>query len=148
VDRRGLELVCVSRDGMLLAAPKDHALAKADAAPGLRDLDQEPLIMYAPSEARFFYDLTAGLFRAADIAPHYVQHISQIHTILALVSAGMGLAVVPEAARNLLVRGVVLREFVPAPPVTAELHLAWRRNQDNPALRVFRNLVVRKLLNG
>jgi len=27
----------------------------------------------------------------------------------------------------------------------AELHLAWRRGQDNPAFRVFRNVVLPKL---
>jgi DNA-binding transcriptional LysR family regulator len=146
VDRRGIDVTCVAREPMLLATPEGHPLAIAEAAPSFRDLDQTALIMYSPTEGRYFYDLTSSLFRSTDIAPQYVQHIGQIHTILALVSAGMGLALVPESAAGLLVRGVVLRKLVPASHVVAELQLVWRRNQDNPALQVFRSLVLPKLV--
>jgi DNA-binding transcriptional LysR family regulator len=71
-----------------------------------------------------------------------VQHVSQIHAILALVSAGMGVSLVPRSAGSLLARGVVLRELRPAPRTLAELHLVWRREQDNPALSVFREKVL------
>jgi DNA-binding transcriptional LysR family regulator len=145
VDRRGIELACVMREPLVLAAPEHHPLAVSNNTPRLRDLDREPLIMYSPTEGRYFYDLTSSLFHAAEVAPIYVQHLSQVHTILALVSAGMGLALVPESASSLRVGGVVLRELRPAPKAVAELHLAWRRGQDNPAFRMFRNLVLPKL---
>lgn len=148
VDRRGVALARVAREALLLAVPEGHELAAAGAAPGLRDLDRAPLVMYSPTEGRYFYDLVSGLFRAADVAPSYVQHISQVHTILALVSAGMGAALVPEAARNLRVRGVVLRELSPAPGAVAELHMVWRRDQDNPAFRTFHDLVLPGLMAG
>ena len=104
--------------------------------------------MYAtdsPTEGRYFHDLTSSLFRAAEIAPRFVQHVSQVHAILALVSAGMGVSLVPESAGSLLARGVVLRGLRPAPRTLAELHLIWRRGHDNPALRMFRETVVPKL---
>jgi DNA-binding transcriptional LysR family regulator len=82
------------------------------------------------------------VFRSADIAPSFVQHVSQIHAILALVSAGMGVSLVPRSAGSLLARGVVLRELRPVPRTLAELHLVWRRGQDNPALAVFREKVL------
>lgn len=148
VDRRGVELARVARDAMVLAVPEAHALAAAGVAPGLRDLDRAPFVMYSPTEGRYFYDLVSGLFRAAEVSPDCVQHISQVHTILALVSAGMGAALVPEAARNLGVRGVVLRELTPAPDMVAELHLVWRREQDNPAFGTFRTLVLPGLAAG
>ena len=144
VDRRGNELACVLREPLVLAAPENHVLARAE-APGLRDLDRVPFIMYAadaPTEGRYFHDLTSGLFRTADIAPAFVQHVSQIHAILALVSAGMGVSLVPRSAGSLLARGVVLRELRPVPRTLAELYLIWRRGQDNPALAVFREKVL------
>jgi DNA-binding transcriptional LysR family regulator len=144
VDRRGIELACVMRESLVLAAPENHPLAVSN-TPGIRDLDNEPLIMYSPTEGRYFYDLTSSLFHAAEIAPVYVQHLSQVHTIMALVSAGMGLALVPESASSLRVGGVVLRELRPALKAMAELHLVWRRGHDNPAFRVFRNQVLPKL---
>jgi DNA-binding transcriptional LysR family regulator len=141
-----MELACVMREQMMLAIPEGHALAKGK-APALRDLERAPFIMYSPTEGRYFYDLTSGILRAAEIEPSYVQHVSEVHTALALVSARAGVALVPAAARNLLVRGVVLREFEPAPRTQAELHLIWRRRQDNPAFVTFRNLVLPKLVD-
>ena len=125
---------CVVREPLLLAAPAGHPLARA-ASVTLADLDRQPLVTYSPYEARYFYDLLATLFTKAGIAPQYVQHISQIHSILGLVKAGLGVALVPQAAANLRFRGVVLRPIKVSPRIV-ELHLAWRRSNANPALPV------------
>lgn len=125
---------CVVREPLLLAAPAGHRLAKASAV-SLADLDQQPLVTYSPYEARYFYDLLATIFTKAGIAPQYVQHISQIHSILGLVKAGLGLALVPQAATNLRFRGVVLRP-IEVDDRIVELHLAWRRSNANPSLPV------------
>lgn len=145
VDRRGMDLVCVARDTLILAAPEGHRLALPEVTPSLLDLDQESLVMYSPTENRFLYDLVSGLFRTANIAPTYAQHVNQVHTVLGLVSTGLGVAIVPESARYLGMRGVVMRELSPALHASAELHLVWRRATDNPALRMFRTLVLPKL---
>ena len=65
--------------------------------------------MYAPYEARYFHDLLVELFSRAALAPVYVQHLAQIHSILAIVHSGVGVALVPEAAQNLHFSGVALR---------------------------------------
>ena len=148
IDRRGVDLVCIARDPLVLAAPEAHPLARANAGPALAELDGQPLVMYSPTENRFLYDLVAGLFRAANIAPSYAQHVNQVHTVLALVGAGVGLAVVPESSACLAMRGVVVRPFERAPQAVAELYLVWRRPADNPALRLFRNLVLPRLAAG
>jgi DNA-binding transcriptional LysR family regulator len=146
VDRRGIELACVMREPILLAVCEGHPLAGSN-APSLRDLERAPFIMYSPSEGRYFYDLMSSLLRAAEVAPSFVQHVSEVHTVLALVSAKIGMALVPAAARSLHVKGVVLRELDPVPRTQAELHLAWRKRQDNPAFQAFRNLVLPKLVD-
>jgi DNA-binding transcriptional LysR family regulator len=146
VDRRGIELACVMREPILLAVCEGHPLARSN-APSLRDLERAPFIMYSPSEGRYFYDLMSSLLRAAEVAPSFVQHVSEVHTVLALVSAKIGVALVPAAARSLHVKGVVLRELDPVPRTQAELHLAWRKRQDNPAFQAFRNLVLPKLVD-
>lgn len=132
-NRREFASLCVVREPLLLAVPEDHPLATPPVV-SIADLDQQPMITYSPYEARYFYDLLATIFANAGIAPHYVQHISQIHTIMGLVRAGIGLALVPCAALNLGSQGVVLRPIVIEAPPIVELHAVWRRNNANPAV--------------
>lgn len=141
---RGSELAHhpLHREPLLAAIPAAHPLAGREEIPHVRDFDDEPFVMYSPSEARYFYEVLVGVFRGAGIAPRYVQHLSQVHTILALVRAGLGLALVPRAAEAFGLDGVVLRpvEGIRGEPV--ELVAAWRADDDNPALHAVRDLVV------
>ena len=92
---------------------------------------------YSPYEARYFYDLLAGIFGKAGVAPRYVQHMTNAHAILALVRAGLGAALVPAAAASLRFAGVALRPVETRPALPVELFVAWDRNNDNPALPAF-----------
>ena len=68
--------------------------------------------MYSPVESRYFYELLLGMTVRAHARPRYVQYVSQVHTMLALVQAGVGLAVVPESATALHPDGVA---FIASP---------------------------------
>ena len=107
-NRREFFSLCVVREPLLLAVPTGHRFASEETV-SVSDLDRQPFVTYSPYEARYFYDLLATIFAEAGVSPHYVQHISQIHSILGLVKAGIGLALVPKAASTLHVEGVVLR---------------------------------------
>jgi DNA-binding transcriptional LysR family regulator len=133
VTRSGLESRVVQSERMLLAVPAGDQLALSWPA-DVTALDGRPLVMYSPVESRYFYDLVLEMTARAGARPRHVQYVSQIHTMLALVEAGLGLAVVPESATALHPDGV---EFVPlatgqSPAV--ELAAAWRADADNPAL--------------
>jgi DNA-binding transcriptional LysR family regulator len=139
VSRASFNVVAVLSESLIAAIPKGHRLARQREI-AIKDLDGAPFVMYAPFEARYFYDLLAGQFAKAKILPRYVQHLSQIHSILSLVGTGLGLALVPQSAATLHVAQVVLRpvRLTPARPV--ELHMAWRRRDENPLLPGFLTL--------
>jgi DNA-binding transcriptional LysR family regulator len=101
----------------------------------LADFDGLPIIMYAQDKARYFHDLLTGLFAQAKAEPHFVQHLAQIHTILMLVSAGHGFALVPESSVRLHPEDVVFNALEDCDPIV-ELHAAWREANENPALAV------------
>jgi DNA-binding transcriptional LysR family regulator len=122
------------REPLLAALPSGHPLARRRKAPDVRDFDGEPFLMYSPSEARYFHEVLAGLFRAAGVRPVFTQYLGQVHTILALVKAELGVALVPAAATALRFDGVVLRTVDGVDDAPVELELAWRRSNDNPAL--------------
>jgi len=91
-------------------------------------------VMYSPYESRYFHDLLVALFTQADILPRYVQHLGQIHSILAMVRAGLGAAIVPAAAASLRIADVKLRPLKLRSPTPVELFLVWRRDCENPLL--------------
>lgn len=102
----------------------------------LADFDGLPFIMYAPDAAKYFHDLLAGLFATAGAAPRHVQHVTQIHSILTLVGAGLGYALVPEAASRLHPEGVAFTPLEDIEPLV-ELHVAWMKDVNNPTIDRF-----------
>lgn len=126
---------------LVVALPAGNPLALRD---GLTpaDLGREPLIGYAPNEARYFHDLVLGLLAEAEIQPPMVQQLTQIHSILALVRASLGIALVPAAAERLRFEGVVFRPLALPAPRPVELLLAWRRDADDPLIAQLVSIVA------
>ena len=136
----------VAREPMLLAIPSAHPLAARERV-RLQELAGQPLIMYSEKEGKYFHDKTVALFAGAGEQPEYVHHIGQTHTIMALVRAGIGLAIVPASAAQLRFENVVLKPLWRR-DVVAEIYLAWRAEERNPALRPLREFFLRQLPAG
>jgi DNA-binding transcriptional LysR family regulator len=123
----------VVAEPLLAAIPKKHPLANA-ATIAIKDFDDQPFVMYSPYESRYFHDLLVALFTRADVLPRYVQHVGQIHSILAMVRAGLGVSIVPAAATNLKLADVRLRPLKLRTQAPVELFMVWRRDHENPLL--------------
>ncbi|MBW6438650.1 LysR family transcriptional regulator [Actinoplanes hulinensis] len=120
------------REALLLAVHEEHPLAGLDRAVVPADLATEPLIFHSQQKARYFYDLVVSMVPLAQ--ERVVHSVSQVMTMLWLVSAGRGVAFVPASARLV---GVPAVAFLPiATPIAepVELHLLWPRRSHNPAL--------------
>jgi len=129
------------REPLLAALPRRHPMATRAVDPTVLDFDGQPFVMFAPSEGRYFYEILVSIFRGAEATPIYVQYLTQVHSILALVKAGIGVALVPAAATALHYEGVVLRPVRDIDPRPVKLDLAWRRGNDNPALAGLLSLI-------
>jgi DNA-binding transcriptional LysR family regulator len=139
VNRLEFDTARLTNEPLLAALPEgDPRLAKDELV--LADFDGAPFIMYAVEGAQYFHDMLVALFRSAGAAPIVVQHMSQIHSILALVHAGLGAALVPEAAASLHFDGVHFRAVRTDPPKPVELVMTWRTTNPNPSLKRFLNL--------
>ncbi|PCE32962.1 LysR substrate-binding domain-containing protein [Burkholderia ubonensis] len=137
--RQPLEYRLALREPLLVAVAEGSALAAREWI-GPDDLDRQPFIAYSPNEGKYFYDVISGMFANAGRLPNYLHYVGQTHTILGLVRAGLGAALVPASARALHVGGVVFRPLANV-DVAAELYLAWRTDNDNPALPRFNAMV-------
>jgi DNA-binding transcriptional LysR family regulator len=123
----------VLAEPLLAAIPKKHPLAAREPL-SIKDFDGQPFVMYSPHESRYFHDLLVALFTQADVLPRYVQHLGQIHSILAMVRVGLGVSIVPAAAGNLKIADVRLRPLKLRTPAPVELFMVWRRDHENPLL--------------
>lgn len=122
------------REEMVLAVPAGHPLTELDRPVRPQDLLTEPLIMHSPSKARYFYDLVVSLVPV--VHENVVHTVSQILTMVWLVSARRGVAFVPQSTSLLGIDGV---EYLPLRTTSsrpAELHLLWPKDSPNPALGV------------
>lgn len=145
----GIEIQPILEDPFLLAVPNGHPLAKAESVP-LRRLAEEPLIMFTKAGSPLFHQRITRMLDTAGVSAQVVQHATQIHTVVGLVGAGMGVAIVPGTARNLRMAGVSFLAIEDRPePV--HVALAWRRNNETPAVRSLRQvalLVVEQMRQG
>lgn len=122
----------VHSEPMVVAVPVGHALDVAGPI-ATADLAGTTLLLYTRDRARYFADLTAAALWGVDFRPAH--QLTQIHTMLALVAAGRGVALVPESARTLRSDGVTFRPLITGQSPCAELIAVWRREIHNPALR-------------
>jgi len=137
---KGLAFCHLVREPLLVAMHTTHPLASRDAI-AAKDLEDAPFIMYSADGGKYFHDRIAGLFAAAGVRVNQIQFIDQTHTIVALVRARIGVAIVPASARELCFDDVVFR---PAwtPHAYADIDLAWSDDQHNPAVEHFRAFAI------
>jgi DNA-binding transcriptional LysR family regulator len=62
--------------------------------------------------------------------------------MLALVSSGMGAALIPEAAARLKFNGIVLRKMQMEPAAPVETVCSYRGDNENPILQIFKRDIL------
>lgn len=115
----------ITTESLLLAVPVDHRYA-AEAALEMADLAYEDFVMYADSHS-VVNEAVIHSCRAAGFSPRREHEAPDTSVLLALVAAGLGVALVPESVRALQLTGVVFRDIAGAS--TIDLALAWHRDR-------------------
>ncbi|MBR8185424.1 LysR substrate-binding domain-containing protein [Burkholderia ambifaria] len=137
----GLSYLPVVREPLVVAMPAAAAPDVPEDEPvHLADLAALPLVIFPRRLAPGFYDIITGCYGAAGETPHIGQEAIQMQTIVSLVSAGMGVALVPQSLRNLRRTGVVYRPLAGDAPVV-ETGLVWRTGDVSPVLAGFIDVV-------
>jgi DNA-binding transcriptional LysR family regulator len=140
----GLATVSLGREALMLAIPEKHARSWPK-EPTLACLHQKPFLAYSPYEASYFYQLVQGCLDREGVQPDIVDYVPQIHTMLALVDSGIGVALTPETASRLHFEGVLMRRMTMNPLRPVEMVFSYRKDNDNPILEVFRRDVLETL---
>ena len=139
-DARKLQITVIDREPLLLALPAGHALAGRNSLK-LAEVSDSTFISQPRELAATLYDRLAQLAAAAGFQPRIMFQAQQVNGLLALVAAGMGVALVPGTMRVVHMGGV---HYVPLEDADAHMLLAVasRLNDQTPSLRQFLSTVA------
>jgi DNA-binding transcriptional LysR family regulator len=135
VHSSGIALKLLEQDQLVAALPADSPWAEKGTL-DLSALAAEGFISYPG------YSAVSNIFvdacRSAGFQPKVVQEAKETSTLLSLVAAGMGIALVPMTSRMFSFQGVAFRPLRNPPPV--DLAVAWMAGSETPLLRSFLEL--------
>jgi DNA-binding transcriptional LysR family regulator len=143
-DARSLRISVIDREPLLLALPAGHTLANRSSV-RLLEVAGDSFVSQPRELASTLYDRLVKLANKAGFQPMIGQHAQQINGLLALVAAGLGLALVPASMRAVRLAGV---SYVPLEDSDAYLLLAVASRSDDhsPALLQFLSTVAEAAL--
>jgi DNA-binding transcriptional LysR family regulator len=128
---------------MVAALPTGHKLTRNKRSSdriALSALASETFILYRRRLGPGLYDSIIAACHRAGFSPRVGQEAPRMFSTLNLVAAGLGVSIIPASMQSLHMDGVVYRRLRGA-PINALLQLAFRRDDDAPALRRFVDLV-------
>jgi len=130
----GIASRTIARLPFVAALPVRHALAARRTVP-LKALMDEPLIMLQRRRGPGFYTQLMTLFSRAGVNLRIAHEAMHLPTMVGMVGAGLGIAIVSAELANFEVRDVVYRPLEGDEGV--ELALIWRRGDSSRVLADF-----------
>ncbi|MFF4569487.1 LysR family transcriptional regulator [Streptomyces sp. NPDC001410] len=142
--RRGISTRVVRMERLMIALPDSHPLAqRVDVS--FSDLAHEPFVTFPVSRGSAVRDATVQACHEAGFAPRIVQEAPDSYNLLALVGAGVGLAVVVESARAIRLEHVVFRPLAGDDVPVLPIALGWRTGNPSAALKAVLRVAERVL---
>lgn len=131
----------LTAENLVAALPAAHPAAReggaADTGIALASLKDDPFILTPRSIGSSLHDTVLASCRAAGFTPTQGQAAPQIASMLSLVSAELGVALVPESMQQLKVHGVVYRPIGGGAPPRVSLSVAHLDSQTLPQAHNF-----------
>ena len=138
-----LDVVTVHREPFVLVVPSSHKLAKRKRV-RLREVAGQDFVMYERTYAPGFHDLMYGIFRDARIVPNVSQTAAEISTVISLVVAHMGIAILPASAVKHSVASVIACDIVDEIPMS-EIAIVVSKHVRAAVVDNFRSFALKKL---
>ncbi|PWJ54412.1 transcriptional regulator, LysR family [Quadrisphaera granulorum] len=129
----GLVVEELRREPLVVALPAGHRLAEREAV-ALGELAGEVLVAHPSGRRSTLQPLVLDACRAAGFEPEVIE-VGETGTLVALVAAGLGFGLVPDAVRALRLDGVVYRPLA-GDPVEVPLALVHRADPSPLVRRV------------
>lgn len=134
-----LEIVTVMREPLRIAVNRSHPLA-ARPTLAVRDLAEEPFVLFPADLAPGLHAQVMALCRSAGFTPTVVEESRELYTSVSLVEAGVGVSILPASVEKLGWRGVRYRP-IPSPGAETRIAAAWRKDRERPVVEAFMGVV-------
>jgi DNA-binding transcriptional LysR family regulator len=136
----GVSSQVIFQESLVVVLPITHQLATMTTI-DLASLAPEPFILFPRQLAPGLYDPIITLCQSAGFSPLVVQECIQMQTIVSLVSANLGVSILPASIQEVQRYGVVYKPIQdPTLPVStllsqlATISIVWRTNDDSPTM--------------
>lgn len=140
VNKSELNSQIILWETLVVALPENHYLVDRKNI-SCYSLEEESFILFPRNLAPELYDRVIALCQQANFCPQVVQEARQIQTIVSLVSAEIGIAIVPESIQNLQRTGVVYRSLLEATAQPA-IAVVWRKGDRSAVIAKFIDSIV------
>ena len=122
----------IDRQRFFLACHRDHPLAKQKKITAATLAKQQFVAYEVDAEMGFWRNITAVL--PPGTVPQIVQRAPDAISLLTLISANVGISLIPESFRKLVDSDVVVRN-IDGPPKYSKNAVVYRVNEQSPAVR-------------
>jgi DNA-binding transcriptional LysR family regulator len=112
----------------------------------VKDCAEEPFILISSERAPTFRRHAIALCAKFGFHPRSIQDTSEVTTSLALVRAGLGVTLIPQSFGTAHISGLRLHEL-DDPAASWAVSAAWRKNDSNPLLKRFLELLGQEIAN-
>lgn len=137
VDDEGLAWRVITEEQLVAVLPASHARAGRDPVP-LAALAHESFIMYPRADNPTIHDAIIAQCHQAGFSPHITQESGDMQVITALVTSGIGIALVIASPGLRETPGIAFQPLFGDTIPVWRLALAWRQDQEAPpAVRAF-----------
>ncbi len=135
INDSALHVEVVRREPIVCVLPEGHPLAFHEKI-AMSLLANEPFVLQSRQRGGGYYAQLTNLCLTSGFSPNVIQEVTEMHTIVSLVAAGMGVSLVPLSMKNIRSQGVVYRELEGATTLT-EMAIAWLRNSHSTIVQNF-----------
>ena len=118
------------KEDFVCALPIDHPLAKRSKI-SLTDLVSESIITLDPQFNVDFYTATLTAFTARSLAPRIINKAPDMHLVLGLVSAGLGVSLVPSSIAQINHKYIAFKKLTDK-LAEMTIQLAWLSQNSSP----------------
>jgi DNA-binding transcriptional LysR family regulator len=128
-----LQTETLMHEPLVLALPADHPRAKQEKL-RLKQFADAGFVLFSRDQSVAIYDAIIASCQRAGFSPRLAQEGGGVQTILALVAAGLGVAMVPASFQHWPRPGVVYRALPASEVQQISLSVVWRKDDHSPVV--------------